>query len=115
MPSVSSGQVMSRLSVAVHAEPTSRAAKPDLDIMLRVDSAGAKRSHPILRGAGIGALVGVAAGLAYAMYIDANNTCNLPRGVGCIDDERALAYIVFPMYGVTFGAVAGGVVGAVRR
>ena len=114
-PGVSRAQMMSRLAFAARAEEEGRSASSEVRANLRVDSVSRASGHPILRGAGVGAVVGAAAGLVYAVIIDTQSTCNLPRGVGCTEDERALAYIVLPIYGTMFGAVVGGVVGALRR
>ena len=114
---VAEAQDASRLQVAVHARATSESGLPDHSSARLVVESDGKHKHPILRGAGMGALAGVAAGLGYAVYLGATSECKLPEGVQCTSekDEWVLAYTVLPIYGAFFGSIAGALVGAIVR
>ena len=112
---VAEGQEASRLQVAVHASAPSETVPPDLATSRAIVVSDSTRGHPILRGAGIGALAGVGVGLAYGVYLNATNKCNLPEPLRCTHDEDGLMFILPPAYGALLGSVAGALVGALVR
>ena len=112
---IAEGQEASRLRVAVHARATSESGLPEGSSARPVVMSDGKHKHPILLGAGIGALGGMAIGLGYAVFLNATNECRLPAGYQCTNDEAGLAFIVLPIYGAFFGSIAGAVIGAIVR
>ena len=109
-------QQASRLRVAVDAAP--RAVQPTRPASLRPLPAApdsGEHANPVVRGATIGALIGVGAGLVYTLALNTTKSCTEKNNVVCSEDEHDYRTFTIPLYGGVLGGVLGAMIGAYRR
>ena len=109
-------QQAARLRVAVDAAP--RAVQPPRPTSFRpmpVAADSGEHANPVAHGAKVGALVGVAAGLAYTLLLNTKKSCTEKTNLVCNEDEHDFRTFTYPLYGGVIGAVVGGVIGSARR
>ena len=109
-------QEATRLRAAVDASP--RAVEKPRTTSLRPMPAAAdsgEHRNPVVRGAQIGALVGVGAGLLYTIVLNSVRSCTEKNNLVCNEDEHDFRTFTYPLYGGVIGAVVGGVIGSARR
>jgi len=102
-------QQATRLRVAVNAVP--RAVQPPRPVSFLPPPAAPDSSehrNAVVHGAQIGALVGVAAGLAYTLVLNTTKSCTEKNNVVCPEDQSDYRTFTYPI----IGGVAGGVLGA---
>lgn len=102
-------QQATRLRVAVEAAP--RAVQPPRPVSFLPPPAGPDSSehrNSVVHGAQIGALVGVAAGLAYTLVLNTTKSCTEKNNIVCDQDQNDYRTFTYPI----IGGVAGGVLGA---
>jgi hypothetical protein len=115
LPSAGAQQA-ARSRVAVDAAP--RAIQPTAPTSFRpmpVAADSGEHANPVVRGAQIGALVGVAAGLVYTLALNTSKSCTEKTQLVCTQDEHDYRTITYPIYGGVIGGVLGALVGASRR
>ena len=109
-------QQATRLRVAVDATP--RAVQPARTTSLRPMPAApdsTERQNPVARGAKIGALIGVGAGLAYTIVLNSVRSCTEKMNISCPEDEHDNRTLMIPIYGGVLGGLLGAAIGAYRR
>jgi hypothetical protein len=109
-------QQATRLRVAVEAAP--RAVQPPRPVSFLPPPAAPDSSehrNPVVHGAQIGALVGVAAGLAYTLVLNTTKSCTEKNNLVCSEDEHDYRTFTIPIYGAVVGAVVGAMIGAKNR
>jgi hypothetical protein len=110
-------QQLTRSRVAVDAPP--RAVPPPARTSFRpmpvAADSGGEHANPVVRGAQIGALVGVAAGLVYTLALNTSKSCTEKTNVVCREDEHDYRTFTYPIYGGVLGGLMGALVGASRR
>jgi hypothetical protein len=109
-------QQASRLRVAVDAAP--RAVPPPRAASLRPMPAApdsGEHANPVVRGATIGALIGVGAGLLYTVVLNSTKSCTEKNQVVCSEDEHDYRTFTIPIYSGVLGGVLGAMIGAYRR
>ena len=102
-------QQATRLRVAVNSVP--RAVQPPRPVSFLPPPAAPDSSehrNSVVHGAKIGALVGVAAGLAYTLVLNTTKSCTEKNNVVCSEDQNDYRTFTYPI----IGGVAGGVLGA---
>jgi hypothetical protein len=115
-PQSASAQQATRLRVAVDAAP--RAVQPPRPTSFRPLPAApdsSEHANPVVRGAQIGALVGIAAGLAYTLVLNTTKSCTEKNNVVCDEDQHDYRTFTVPIVGGVMGAVAGAAIAARRR
>jgi hypothetical protein len=109
-------QQAARLRVAVDAAP--RAAPSPRPASFRPARAAAdsgEHGNPVMHGAKVGALVGVAAGLAYTIVLNTTKSCTEKTQLVCSQDEHDFRTFTYPIYGGILGGVVGAMIGRYRR
>ncbi|HEX7979449.1 MAG TPA: hypothetical protein VF461_12665 [Gemmatimonadaceae bacterium] len=109
-------QQATRLRLAVDATP--RAAQPPRPTSLHslpVAADSGERRNPVVHGAQVGALVGVAAGLAYTLVLNTTKSCSEKTNIACAEDQHDYRTFTVPIIGGVLGGVVGALVGAYRR
>ena len=109
-------QQASRLRVAVDA--TARVVQAPRTTSFRPMPAtpdSTERANPVTRGATIGALVGVGAGLAYTIILNSVRSCTEKNNLVCPEDEHDNRTLMIPIYWGVLGGLLGAAVGAYRR
>lgn len=109
-------QQAARLRVAVDAPPrvAAEARAPSLRPMPAAPDS-VERSNPVVRGAKIGALVGLGAGLAYTIVLNSVRSCTEKMNFVCAEDEHDNRTLLVPIYGGVLGGLLGAAIGAYRR
>ncbi len=105
-----------RLRAAVDASP--RAVEKPQAASLRPMSAApdsGEHKNPVVRGAQIGALVGVGAGLLYTIVLNSVRSCTEKNNIVCPEDEHDYRTFTVPIYGGVIGGLLGAAIGAYRR
>ncbi|HEX7942440.1 MAG TPA: hypothetical protein VF488_11585 [Gemmatimonadaceae bacterium] len=111
-----SAQQATRLRLAVDATPS--AAQPTRPTSLRtlpVVADSGERRNPVAHGAQVGALVGVAAGLAYTLVLNTTKSCSEKTNIACEEDQHDYRTFTIPIFGGVIGGVVGALFGASRR
>ena len=111
-----SAQQATRLRVAVDAAP--RAVQPPRPVSFLPPPAAPDSSehrNPVVHGAQIGALVGVAAGLAYTLVLNTTKSCTEKNNVVCPQDQNDYRTFTYPIIGGVAGGVLGAMIGGRRR
>ena len=109
-------QQAARLRLAVDAAP--RAAHPTRSTSLRpmpVAADSVEHANPVVRGAQIGALVGVGAGLLYTIVLNSTRSCTEKTNLVCPEDEHDYRTFTIPIYGGVIGGAIGAAIGAYWR
>jgi hypothetical protein len=109
-------QQAARLRVAVDATPP--AVQPTRSTSFRpmpVAADSGEHANPVVRGAQIGALIGVGAGLAYTLVLNTKKSCTEKTQLACPEDERDYSTFTVPIYGGVLGGLLGAAIGAYRR
>ena len=109
-------QQATRLRAAVDA--SSRAvAKPQTTSLRPMPAAADSGEHrnPVMRGAQIGALVGVGAGLLYTIVLNSVRSCTEKNNLVCPEDEHDNRTFTVPIYGGVIGGLLAAAIGAYRR
>ena len=109
-------QQTTRLRVAVDGPPSaaSEPRAPSLRPMpAKADSV--ERSNPVVHGAKVGALIGVGAGLLYAVVLNSTKSCTEKNNLVCPEDEHDYRTFTVPIYGGVIGGLLGAAIGAYRR
>ena len=112
----SSAQQAARVRLAVDAVP--RAVQPPRPTSFRpmpVAADSGERRNPVVHGAQVGALVGVAAGLVYTLALNTTKSCTEKNNLVCSEDEHDYRTFTIPIYGGVVGAVVGAMIGAKNR
>jgi hypothetical protein len=109
-------QQAARLRIAVDAAP--RAVQPPRPTSFRPLPAApdsGEHASPMVHGAKVGALVGVAAGLAYTLVLNTKKSCTEKTNLVCAEDEHDYRTFTYPIFGGVLGGVVGAVIGASKR
>jgi hypothetical protein len=109
-------QQAARLRVAVDAAP--RAVPSPRPVSFRPPRAAAdsgEHASPVVHGAKVGALVGVAAGLVYTLVLNTTKSCTEKTQLVCAQDEHDYRTFTYPIYGGVIGGVVGALIGSTRR
>jgi hypothetical protein len=109
-------QQASRLRVAVDAAPRAvPVARPASFRPMPAAPDSGEHANPVVRGATIGALVGVGAGLVYTLVLNTTKSCTEKTNVVCSEDEHDFRTFTIPIYGGVLGGVLGAMIAARRR
>ena len=108
-------QQLTRSRVAVDAAPRAVPPPPTSFRPMPVAADSGEHANPVVRGAQIGALVGVAAGLVYTLALNSSKSCTEKTNVVCREDEHDFRTFTYPIYGGVIGGVFGALVGMRRR
>ena len=109
-------QQATRLRVAVDAAP--RAVQPPRPVSFLPAPAApdsSERRNPVVHAAQVGALVGVAAGLAYTLVLNTTKSCTEKNNIVCDEDEHDYRTFTIPIIGGVAGGVLGAMIAARRR
>ena len=110
-------QQATRLRLAVDAVP--RAAAPARPVSFRpmpaAADSGEHRPNPVVRGAQIGALIGVGAGLVYTLALNTTRSCTEKTNLVCKEDEHDYRTFTIPLYSGVVGGVLGAMIGGYWR
>jgi len=109
-------QQAARLRLAVDAAP--RAVQPTRPTSFRpmpVAADSGEHANPVVRGAQIGALVGVGAGLLYTLVLNSTKSCTEKNNLVCSEDEHDYRTFTVPIYTGVVGGLLGAAIGGYRR
>ena len=109
-------QQATRLRVAVDAVPRAvQSPRPASFRPLPTVPDSGEHANPVVRGAQIGALVGVAAGLAYTLVLNTTKSCTEKNNLVCAEDAHDYRTFTVPIVGGVVGGVLGAMIAARRR
>src|SRR5690349_2147994 len=93
-------QQATRLRLAVDAVPRAAAAARPVSFrpMPAAPDSSEHRPNPVVRGAQIGALVGVGAGLVYTLALNTTKSCTEKNNLVCNEDAHDNRTFTIPLY-----------------
>jgi hypothetical protein len=100
------------LGVRAHVPTATALWKPPRSLPLAPDSS--THSHRIAHGAQLGALAGVAVGLAYTLVLNTRKSCTEKMGIVCDEDAHDASTLLVPVYGGVAGALVGALIASRR-